>query len=189
MQNQHSNQHEIGVFGGGCFWCTEAVFQSLKGVISVVPGYAGGTLANPSWEAVCTGKTGHAEVARIKFDPSQVSFNDLLTVFFATHDPTTINRQGNDVGPQYRSIILYANDAQKRAAETFIKKLNDSDPHGKPVVTEVKPLEKFYEAEDYHRNYFKNNPAQPYCQIIIEPKVQKLEKEFTALLATHGKND
>ncbi len=177
----------IAVFGGGCFWCTEALFKELRGVLSVMPGYAGGTTENPTYEAVCSGKTGHAEVIKIEFDPSQISFNDLLTVFFATHDPTTVNKQGADVGTQYRSVILYSDETQKNDAESFIKKLNDSDPAGKPVVTEVKPLQKFYEAEDYHRDYFKNNPAQPYCQIIIEPKVQKLEKEFAALLKTHGK--
>ena len=183
------NTKEIAVFGGGCFWCTEAVFSELRGVISVVPGYAGGTLENPSYEAVSAGNTGHAEVIKIEFDPSQIGFNDLLTVFFATHDPTTLNRQGNDVGTQYRSIILYSTDGQKHDAEVFIKKLNDSDEHGNPVVTEVVPLLKFYEAEDYHHNYFKNNPTQPYCQVIIEPKVQKLEKAFTQLLKTHGKSN
>ena len=178
---------EVAIFGGGCFWCTEALFQSLRGVLSVMPGYAGGTVPNPSYEAVCTGETGHAEVIKIEFDPSQVSFNDLLTVFFATHNPTTLNRQGDDIGTQYRSIILYTNEAQRQTAEAFIKKLSDSDPGGKPVITEIKPLEMFYTAEDYHRNYFKNHPDQPYCEIIIEPKVQKLEKEFAALLATHEK--
>ena len=186
MEPNVSNS-EIAVFGGGCFWCTEALFTELRGVISVMPGYAGGTTANPTYEAVCTGSTGHAEVIRIEFDPTQVSFNDLLTVFFATHDPTTLNRQGNDVGTQYRSIILYTNDRQKADAEAFIKNLTDSDPKGKPVVTEIKPLEKFYDAEDYHRNYFKNNSKQPYCQVIIEPKVEKLQEKFAALLKTHSK--
>ncbi|HEX4104268.1 MAG TPA: peptide-methionine (S)-S-oxide reductase MsrA [Candidatus Paceibacterota bacterium] len=182
-----SEQKEIAVFGGGCFWCTEAVFSELRGVISVAPGYAGGTVPNPSYEAVCTGNTGHAEVIRIEFDPGQIKFNDLLTVFFATHDPTTLNRQGNDVGTQYRSIVLYTTEEQKADAEAFIKRLNASDPKGRPVVTEIKPLDKFYEAEDYHHNYFKNNQSQPYCQVIIEPKVLKLEKEFSELLKTHGK--
>ena len=184
-------EHEIAVFGGGCFWCTEAVFGELRGVVSVMPGYAGGPATEggkaPTYEQVSTGMTGHAEVTKIEFDPSQIKFNDLLTVFFATHDPTTLNRQGADVGTQYRSIVLYTSDTQKRDAEAFIKKLHDSDPGGKPVVTEVKPLEAFYPAEDYHRNYFKNNPNQPYCQLIIEPKVEKLQKEFAALLETHGK--
>jgi peptide-methionine (S)-S-oxide reductase len=181
------NNQNVAVFGGGCFWCTEAVFSDLKGVTAVAPGYAGGTVPNPSYEAVCGGKTGHAEVIKIDYDPSQIAFNDLLTVFFATHDPTTLNRQGNDIGTQYRSIILYSDESQKHDAEAFIKKLNDGDPKGRPVVTEVKPLEKFYEAEDYHHNYFKNNPGQPYCQVIIEPKVQKLEKQFSELLKTHSK--
>jgi peptide-methionine (S)-S-oxide reductase len=183
-----ADEKEIAVFGGGCFWCTEAVFSELRGVISVAPGYAGGTVPNPSYDDVCGGKTGHAEVIQIVFNPSQIAFNDLLTVFFATHDPTTLNRQGNDVGTQYRSLVLYTTEKQKQDAEAFIKKLNESDPKGKPVVTEVKPLEKFYEAEDYHHNYFKNNPGQPYCQVIIEPKVQKLEKKFAELLKSHAKD-
>lgn len=182
--------NEFAVFGGGCFWCTEAVFGMLRGVISVTPGYAGGPPAPggkpPTYEEVCAGRTGHAEVIKIVFDPSQISFGQLLTVFFVTHDPTTRNRQGNDVGTQYRSVVLYANDGQKRAAETFIERLNASDPNGKPVVTDVKPFEAFYEAEDRHRDYFKNNPGQPYCQLIIEPKVEKLQKEFADLLASHG---
>lgn len=179
--------NEIAVFGGGCFWCTEAVFSELRGVVSVAPGYAGGTTPNPSYDAVCTGSTGHAEVIRIEFDPSQITFNDLLTVFFATHDPTTLNRQGADVGTQYRSIVLYATPAQKTDAEAFIKKLTESDPGGKPVVTEIKPLDKFYQAEDYHHNYFKNNQRQPYCQVVIEPKVLKLQKQFADLLKEKSK--
>lgn len=182
--------NEIAVFGGGCFWCTEAVFSELRGVISVMPGYAGGTVPDPSYDAVCTGQTGHAEVIRIEFDPGQITFNDLLTVFFATHDPTTLNRQGNDVGTQYRSAIFYNTDAQRDAANAFIAKLHASDPGGKPVVTEVTalPLDKFYPAEDYHRNYYKNNSKQPYCQVIIEPKVEKLQKEFAALLKEKSKD-
>jgi peptide-methionine (S)-S-oxide reductase len=187
--------YETAVFGGGCFWCTEAVFKNLRGVISVMPGYAGGpskdaagkSLPAPTYEAVCTGRTGHAEAIRIEFDPKQISFNDLLTVFFATHDPTTLNRQGNDVGTQYRSIVLYTTPEQRAAAEAFIARLNASDPGGHPVVTEVKPLEKFYEAESYHRDYFAKNPNQPYCQLIIEPKVEKLQKEFAELLEEKGK--
>lgn len=182
---EHKNA--IAVFGGGCFWCTEAIFKELRGVVSVMPGYAGGTTVNPTYESVCTGQTGHAESIRIEFDPGQVSFNDLLTVFFATHDPTTLNRQGNDVGTQYRSIILYSDDSQKKDAEAFIKKLADSDPNGRPVVTEVRPLEKFYEAEQYHRDFFARNADQPYCQVIIEPKVQKLQKEFAELLKQKSK--
>ena len=178
---------EVAIFGGGCFWCTEAVFDELRGVISVMPGYAGGSVKNPTYEAVCGGLTGHAEVIWIEFDPSQIDYKDLLTVFFATHDPTTLNRQGNDVGTQYRSIILYASEEQKREAERFIKEINDSSPRGKPVVTEVKPQGEFYEAEEYHRKYYENNSYQPYCWAIITPKLQKVHKQFTELLKSHGK--
>ena len=173
---------EIAIFGGGCFWCTEALFKELRGVISVMPGYAGGTTTNPTYEQVCTGTTGHAEVIKVEFDPSQISFKDLLIVFFATHNPTTLNRQGADVGTEYRSIILYSGEEQKNDAEAFIKKLNDSDPNGHPIVTEVKPLEKFYPAENYHRDFFEKYRNQPYCEIVIEPKVEKLQKEFAELL-------
>ena len=177
---------EVAVFGGGCFWCTEAVFDELRGVVSVMPGYAGGSVKNPTYEQVCSGRTGHAEVIRIEFDPSQITFRDLLTVFFATHDPTTVNRQGNDIGTQYRSIILYASEAQKHEAEKFIEELNGSLAHEKTVVTEVKPLDVFYEAEQYHRKYYENNSYQPYCQFIISPKLQKLHKQFTELLESHS---
>jgi peptide-methionine (S)-S-oxide reductase len=170
------------VFGGGCFWCTETVFERLKGVVSVMPGYAGGASANPTYEQICTGKTGHAEVVRIEYDPNQVSFQDLLTVFFATHDPTTLNRQGNDVGTQYRSIILYANEEQKEEAKAFIKELADSGQFSQPIVTELKPLETFYEAEPYHREYYRLNENQPYCQFVISPKVGKLQQRFRQLL-------
>ncbi len=178
------NETQIAVFGGGCFWCTEAVFDCLRGVTSVVPGYAGGSTKNPTYEQVCSGSTGHAEVIRVEFDPSQIAFKDLLTVFFATHDPTTVNRQGNDVGTQYRSTILYANDAQKRHAETFIKELNESGTFGKSVVTTLEPLAEFYPAEAYHHKYYANNSFQPYCQYIIPPKLQKLRKQFNELLRT-----
>ncbi|OGY96853.1 MAG: peptide-methionine (S)-S-oxide reductase [Candidatus Liptonbacteria bacterium GWC1_60_9] len=177
---------EVAVFGGGCFWCTEAVFRELRGVSSVMPGYAGGITRNPTYEQVSAGNTGHAEVIQIEFDPNEITYHDLLTVFFATHDPTTMNRQGPDTGTQYRSVIFYTTDEQKREAERFIKKLSLLDPRGKPVVTEVKPLDAFYPAEDEHREYFKKNPDQPYCQVVIEPKVQKLQKEFADLLKTHG---
>jgi len=179
--------HEIAVFGGGCFWCTEAVFGELKGVYSVMPGYAGGTTKNPTYEQVCTGMTGHAEVTRVEFDPGQVSFNDLLTVFFATHDSTTLNRQGNDVGTQYRSAVFYTTEEQKKAVQDFIKKLEASDPGGKPIVTEVVPLKEFYPAEDYHREYFKRNRSAGYCQVIIEPKVEKLQHAFANLLKEKSK--
>ncbi len=152
-----------------------------------MPGYAGGSVKNPTYEQVCTGGTGHAEVIRIEFDPSQITYRDLLTVFFATHDPTTLNRQGNDVGTQYRSIILYASEEQKREAEKFIEELNDSSPHGRSIVTEVKPQDEFYEAEEYHRKYYESNSYRPYCQVVISPKLQKVHKQFTELLRSHSK--
>jgi peptide-methionine (S)-S-oxide reductase len=167
------------IFGGGCFWCTEAVLEMVRGVTSVMPGYAGGNTPNPTYEQVCTGDTGHAEVLRVEYDPSQVSYNDLLTVFFAMHDPTSLNRQGNDVGTQYRSIILYADEAQKQAAEEFIKRLNED---GKKVVTEVVPLETFYEAEAYHHHYFINHPEKAYCQLVINPKLEKIKEHYKQLL-------
>jgi len=173
---------EIAVFGGGCFWCTEAVFNEVRGVISVVSGYAAGGTENPTYEEVCSGRTGHAEVIRIEFDPGQVTFRDLLAVFFATHDPTALNYQGNDVGTQYRSTILYTSDAQKHEAEAMIKEFNDTMAFGKPVVTTVEPLSNFYEAEGYHQNYYAQNWYQPYCQITIPPKLNKLHKQFSALL-------
>ncbi|HEU4344573.1 MAG TPA: peptide-methionine (S)-S-oxide reductase MsrA [Candidatus Binatia bacterium] len=175
----------VAVFGGGCFWCTEAVFDELHGVISVMPGYAGGTTRNPTYEEVCGGGTGHAEVIRVEFDPTRIQFKDLLTVFFATHDPTTLNRQGNDVGTQYRSTVFYTNEEQKREAENFIKELGDSNAFKNPIVTTVEPLGAFYAAEDYHQKYYANNPYQPYCQVTIPPKLQKLHKQFTALLKSN----
>jgi len=179
---------EVAVFGGGCFWCTEAVFDELRGVRSVVSGYAGGNLKNPTYEQVCGGLTGHAEVIKIEFDPSEITFKDLLTVFFATHDPTTLNRQGNDVGTQYRSAILYANDEQKREAEGFIKELDAAKTFGKPIVTTLEPLTEFYETEKYHQKYYTNNPYQPYCQFMIPPKLNKLHKQFSELLKSHTKS-
>jgi len=169
---------EIAVFGGGCFWCTEAVFELLDGVTSVLPGFAGGNVPNPTYAQVCTGRTGHAEVARIEFDPVRTSYGDLLEVFFSTHDPTTVNRQGMDVGTEYRSIILYASDAQKRAAEGFIAELTEANVFDAPIVTEVQLLEAFYPAEDYHREYYRNNAYAPYCQFVIRPKLAKLHKKF-----------
>ncbi len=181
---------KIAFFGGGCFWCTEAVFKMLKGVISVTPGYSGGEKPNPTYEEVCGGTTGHAEVVRIEYDPSLVDYKTLLTIFFATHDPTTLNRQGNDVGTQYRSTILYSDDQQKIEAEKFIDDLNNfeakaEDPeHGEglPIITTVEPLTKFYPAENYHKDYFARNPGNPYCQVIINPKLEKVQKEFAELL-------
>jgi peptide-methionine (S)-S-oxide reductase len=176
---------EIAVFAGGCFWCTEAVFERLKGVVSVMPGYAGGTLPNPRYEQVCTGRTGHAESIRLEFDPEQISYNDLLAVFFATHDPTSLNRQGADVGTEYRSAIFYTTAEQKRSAEAYISELNDQLP--RKVVTEVVPLTDFYEAEDYHQQYYDNNAFAPYCQFVIEPKLRKLYKNFAEMLGSAEK--
>jgi peptide-methionine (S)-S-oxide reductase len=173
---------QSAVFGGGCFWCTETVFERLKGVVSVMPGYAGGQSVNPTYEQVCAGRTGHAEVVKINFDPTQISFQDLLMVFFATHDPTTLNQQGNDIGTQYRSAILYTNSDQKQEAEEFIRGLTKAGQFSRPIVTEVKPLESFYEAEDYHQQYYLRNGDQPYCQFVISPKVEKLQQRFQALL-------
>ncbi len=173
---------EIAVFGGGCFWCADAVFRSLRGVMRVVSGYAGGETKNPTYERICAGDTGHAEVIKVVFNPDLISYENLLTVFFATHDATTLNKQGNDVGTQYRSIILYANDGQKAAAESFITKLNADTASGK-IVTEVKPLGEFYDAEDYHQDYYAGNKDMPYCQIMINPKLELLKKKFGELLA------
>lgn len=175
------------VFGGGCFWCTEAVFKSLHGVSKVLPGYAGGTVKNPTYEQVSSGNTGHAEVIEIEYDPEKISYKDLLTVFFATHDPTTLNRQGNDVGTQYRSIILYTGDEQKDEAEKIIAEINSSHKDGDLVVTEIVPLEKFYVAENYHHDYYSNHKEAPYCQIIINPKLEKVQKEFSNLLQSNNK--
>ncbi len=173
---------ETAVFGGGCFWCTEAVFRMMRGVISVLPGYAGGLKTDPTYEEVCSGNTGHAEVIRIDYDPAKISYDDLLTVFFATHDPTTPNRQGNDIGTQYRSIVLYSTEAQKTAAERYIHELEKASPGGTPIVTEIKPLVRFYEAESYHRDYFNNNADKPYCAYVITPKVKKAKERFAALM-------
>lgn len=170
------------VFGNGCFWCTEAIFKKLKGVRSVVPGYTGGTTAHPTYEQVSTGTTGHAEAIRIEYDPAIISYNDLLAVFFNTHDPTTVNRQGNDVGTQYRSAIFYGSEEERGMAEALIKELNDGGAYDTPVVTEVVPLGTFYEAEDYHHDYYEHNQEQPYCQLVIAPKLEKLQQRFAALL-------
>ncbi len=170
------NNADVAVFGGGCFWCTEAVFGELKGVVSVVPGYAGGHTENPDYWQVCDETTGHAEVVRIEFDLSKISYGQLLEVFFETHDPTTLNRQGADKGARYRSIILYSNDEQRQEAETFIRKL---DASGMKVVTVVEQLAQFFEAEDDHKQYYMANSSNMYCQIVIRPKVDKVRKEFS----------
>ncbi len=169
---------DTATFGEGCFWCTEAIFQRLKGVKSVTSGYSGGTVPDPTYEAVCTGKTGHAEVSRIVYDPNEISFEELLIVFFRTHDPTTLNKQGADVGTQYRSVIFYHNEKQKELAEYFKKKINEEKLYKDPVVTEISPLKNFYKAEDYHQNYYNNNPGQGYCSLVIAPKLEKFEKLF-----------
>lgn len=173
---------EIAVFGGGCFWCTEAVFTMMRGVSSVVPGYAGGTVPHPSYEQVSNGTTGHAECVKIEYDPRTVRYGDLLTVFFGSHDPTTLNRQGPDVGTQYRSVVFYTTPDQKTAAEKYIADINAASEQGARVVTEVVPLLVFYEAEQYHRDYFAKHPGNPYCELVINPKLEKVQKQFAGLL-------
>ena len=171
---------EVAIFGGGCFWCTEAVYDSLHGVKSVESGYAGGHVENPTYRQVCGGDTGHVEVVRVTFDPQEISYRDLLDVFFSIHDPTTLNRQGGDVGTQYRSVIFYNSEEQRLAAEQAIATLNASHVWPDPVVTAVEPATKFFIAEDYHQEYFTNNPSQPYCQLVISPKVRKFQQKFAA---------
>lgn len=169
---------ETAVFGNGCFWCTEAVFQRVRGVHSVVSGYAGGHVENPTYRQVTTGTTGHAEVIQIKYDPNEVDYDKLLQIFFRTHDPTTLNRQGNDIGPQYRSIILYSSEEQKSIAEDVKQRLGEAEIWPDPIVTEITPLDIFYEAEEYHQNYFNRNSEQAYCQVVIVPKLEKFERLF-----------
>ena len=176
------SRREQAVFAGGCFWCTEAVFKMLKGVSSVFPGYTGGTVPNPTYEEVSGGQTGHAEAIQITYNPQIISYRDLLTIFFGSHDPTTRNQQGNDVGTQYRSAIFYTTEEQKKTAEKFIREINDSNKLGTPVVTELAPLDVFYPAENYHRDYFATHPGNPYCEIVINPKLEKVQKEFAKLL-------
>lgn len=178
-------QTETTVFGGGCFWCTEAVFKMLRGVLSVEPGYAGGTAPNPTYEQVSTGTTGHAECIKIEFDPGLISYRDLLTVFFGSHDPTTRNRQGNDEGPQYRSAIFFTSPEQEKTAKDFIAEINTSNEHGAPIVTGVEPLDKFYPAENYHKDYYANNKSSAYCELVINPKLEKVQKQFEALLKSN----
>lgn len=176
------NQKETAIFGGGCFWCTEALFKSLKGVISVIPGFAGGVSDNPSYEEVSGGKSGHAEVIKIEYDSEIISFQDLLSVFFNTHNPTELNRQGADIGTQYRSIIFYTSAKQKEVAEKLIEELDVTKAYEKPIVTKIEAFNKFFEAEDYHKNYYENHKDAPYCEIIIAPKLEKLNKKFANLL-------
>jgi peptide-methionine (S)-S-oxide reductase len=173
-----AHAREVATLGGGCFWCLEAVFEQLRGVDKVESGYCGGTIANPTYRQVCGGDTGHAEVIQITFDPKVVAFREILEVFFATHDPTTLNRQGPDEGTQYRSAIFYHNDSQKEIALQLIAELNAEKIWNAPIVTEVAPLQTFFKAEDYHQGYFRNNAAQPYCVAVINPKVAKFRKRF-----------
>lgn len=169
---------ETATLGAGCFWCVEAVFDDLKGVTDVVSGYSGGHTENPTYREVCSETTGHAEVVNVEFNPQEISYADILRVFFAVHDPTTLNRQGNDVGTSYRSAIFYHSDEQRQTAEEIIKEVSDAGIYDNPIVTEVTEFDKFYPAEDYHQEYFANNPTQPYCAAVVAPKVAKFRKQF-----------
>lgn len=172
------DKDQLATFGGGCFWCVEAIFERVAGVHEVVSGYSGGTVANPTYKQVTTGMTGHAEVVQIRFDPEKVTFLELLEIFFKTHDPTTLNKQGADVGTQYRSIVLYHNEEQRKLTEKVIAELDAEGIWKNPIVTQVEPFQEFYEAEGYHQEYFENNPGQGYCRVVIQPKVEKFEKVF-----------
>ena len=173
---------QTATLGGGCFWCTEAVFSELKGVEKVESGYSGGTVPNPTYEQVCTGRTGHAEVAQITFNPTVISYKEILQIFFTVHDPTTLNRQGADVGTQYRSVIFYHNEEQRTIAEQVVKEIEDAKIWDAPIVTQLAPFEAFYKAEDYHQEYFKQNPYQSYCQVVVAPKVAKFRAHYRAKL-------
>lgn len=177
-QNKKALNLETITLGGGCYWCVEAVYENLDGVKSVVSGFSGGKVANPTYEEVCTGETGHAEVVQITYDKSVTDINEIFKVFFTVHDPTTLNRQGADVGTQYRSVIFYKNDEQRKAAQSIIAELNKAKVYNSPIVTKVEPFTKFYKAEDYHQNYYANNKSQPYCKMVIQPKLEKFEKVF-----------
>lgn len=174
----NTTKYDTATFGAGCFWCVEAQFQMLTGVISVTSGYSGGTIKNPSYKEVCNGTTGHAEVCQIVYDPTIISYDKLLAAFWQTHDPTQLNRQDNDIGTQYRSVIFYHNDQQKELAEKYKKQLNESKVWDKPVVTEISPFVNFYKAEDYHQNYYNQNGDAPYCKYVIQPKLEKFKKVF-----------
>lgn len=180
--NKTNNNFEIVTLGNGCFWCTEAVFQQLEGVETVVSGYSGGDMANPDYKTVCSGITGHAECLKITYDAKKLSFEDVLEVFWQTHDPTTLNRQENDVGSQYRSVIFYHNDTQKEIAEKYMAQLDASGIFKKPIVTTLEPYTKFYPAESYHQDYFKLNSNAPYCQFVVKPKMEKFKKKFSEKL-------
>jgi peptide-methionine (S)-S-oxide reductase len=177
-----ATNRETATLGGGCFWCLEAVFDEVRGVEDVVSGYSGGFVVNPTYRQVCDGRTGHAEVVRVEFDPAVITFREILEIFFGIHDPTTLNRQGADVGPQYRSAIFYHSPEQKATAQAVVAELNAARVFDKPIVTEVTAATKFYPAEDYHQEYFRKNPYQPYCQAVVSPKVAKLRKSFAAKL-------
>jgi len=180
--NNSNDTMQVATFGAGCFWCTEAQFQQLKGVGRVESGYMGGAVANPSYKDVCNGTTGHAEVTSIYYDPREISYDELLAAFWTSHDPTQLNRQGNDVGTQYRSVIFFHNDEQRQKAEEYKKKLNDEHAYGSSVVTEIAPASTFYKAEDYHQNYYNQNGDQPYCQFVVKPKLDKFRKVFAGKL-------
>jgi peptide-methionine (S)-S-oxide reductase len=178
QENVHPSKLETATFGAGCFWCVEAQFQMLDGVVKVESGYSGGHVKNPAYREVCEGTTGHAEVIRVTWDTSKLSYDDMLQAFWMSHDPTQLNRQGNDVGTQYRSVIFYHSAEQQKTAEAYKKKLNDEKVYSNPVVTEIAPFTVFYKAEDYHQNYFNQNGDQPYCSFVIQPKVEKFKKVF-----------
>jgi peptide-methionine (S)-S-oxide reductase len=175
---QANSKEEIAILGGGCFWCIEAVFEELQGVTKVESGYSGGKIANPTYREVCSGLTGHAEVIRVFFDPAKITYKEILSVFFSVHDPTTLNRQGADVGTQYRSVIFYNSEQQRQEAEEVIEELKRQEVYNKPVVTEISPAGDFFVAENYHQNYFENNLNQPYCQVVINPKLKKFREKF-----------
>jgi peptide-methionine (S)-S-oxide reductase len=183
MNNELQNT-ETATFGNGCFWCTEAIFQQVDGVIKVTSGYSGGDMANPDYKTVCTGVTGHAECLEIIYDPKKISFEELLEIFWQTHDPTTLNRQGNDHGSQYRSVIFYHNEEQKEIADKYMKQLEEKKVFKDPIVTTLEPYTKFYPAEDYHHNYYIQNGAAPYCQFVVRPKVEKFRKNLKKYIAS-----
>lgn len=186
MMNE-TEKTDTATFGTGCFWCTEAIFEQLNGVLSVTSGYSGGQVANPTYKEVCTGETGHAECVQVVYEPSKISYDELLEVFFQVHDPTTLNRQGADVGTQYRSAIFYHNDAQKQKAEFYKKELDKSGAYPNPIVTEISPASRFYVAENYHQEYYQNNGnTNPYCSVVIRPKLEKFEKVFAKKLKANN---
>ena len=175
---------ETAILGGGCFWCTEAIYQNIRGIMSVTSGYSGGQKQNPTYEEVCSGRTGHAEVIKLEFNPQLISYREVLEILFATHDPTTLNRQGADKGEQYRSVIFYASEAQKKCALDYIRELEEKQIYRKPIVTQVVPMKPFYPSEDYHRNYYNNNRGAPYCEFVITPKMEKLLNKFGSKIKT-----